>query len=175
MSQFDDEIRLRPVGDSAYEGRVDPAWNIGANPNGGYLLSLALSALRQAAPEHPDPVSVTVHYLRPGLAGQLCHIDTRVLRSGRTLSTVRATLMQEGTPRLEVLAALGDLVADTRPTITLPPPDIAPPEQCLQRSGAEQGVELPILDRLDIRLHPDEAHAGAAGRSEERRVGKECA
>lgn len=166
MSQFDDETRLTPAGDTAFEGLVDSAWNIGTNPNGGYLLCLALSALRKAAPEHPDPVSVTVHFLRPGLAGQPCRIDTQVLRTGRTLSTVRATLMQDGVPRLEVLAALGDLVADTQPTITLEPPEIPPPDQCLQRSGEAQGVELSILDRLDIRLHPAEARAGTAGRAQ---------
>ena len=166
MSQFDDEIRLTALGPGAYEGQVDPAWNIGANPNGGYLLCLALSALRQAAPEHPDPVSVTVHYLRPGLAGRSCRIDTQVLRTGRTLSTVRATLWQDGVARLEVLAALGDLVAGTEPTITLGPPEIPPPDQCVQRSGDEQGVDLSILDRLDIRLHPGEAKAGAAGRAQ---------
>ncbi len=81
-------------------------------------------------------------------------------------STVRATLMQDGVPRLEVLAALGDLVADTEPTITLEPPEIPPPDQCLQRSGAQQGVDLSIIDRLDIRLHPDEALAGSAGRAQ---------
>ena len=35
-----------------------------------------------------------------------------------------------------------------------------------KRSGDEQGVDLSILDRLDIRLHPDEAKAGAAGRAQ---------
>ena len=39
---------------------------------------------------------VALKLLRPGLAGQPCHIDTQVLRSGRTLSTVRATLVQDG-------------------------------------------------------------------------------
>ena len=102
MHDFDRETRLVAHERGAWTGRVHPAWNIGANPNGGYLLSLAVAALREAAPEHVDPLSVTVHYLRPGLADQACRIDTQVLRTGRTLTTARATLVQDGGARLAV-------------------------------------------------------------------------
>ncbi|HWS76396.1 MAG TPA: thioesterase family protein [Quisquiliibacterium sp.] len=166
MSDFETESRLLCVGEGAYTGHVHPSWNIGANPNGGYLLSLAVSALQQAAPGHVDPLTVTAHYLRPGLADRPCRIDVQVLRTGRTLSTGRASLSQEGRPCLEVLAALGDLSSDVTPTLAMPAPAMPPPEQCLSRSGAEQGMAMPILDRLDIRLHPDEARAGAAGRAQ---------
>lgn len=174
MSHFDDDTRVVPLGPvprqantaAAFAGQVQPAWNIGANPNGGYLLALAAQAIRQRTPEQPDPLSITVHYLRPGLAGQPCQIDTQLLRGGRTLSTVRATLVQDGKARLELLATMGDLgEADTAalPLLTLPMPDMPPPEACPVRSAPAQGVELPILQRLDVRLHPDEALAGAVG------------
>lgn len=172
MSTFDDHTRLHTAGDSRFTGRVDPSWNIGTNPNGGYLLSLAVAALRQAAPQHPDPLSVTVHYLRPGLADQPCTVDAQVVRSGRTLTTGRATLTQEGGARIEVLAALGDLSvsaasgAASPPGLTIAAPDMPPPDRCVARSGDEQGVDLPIMQRLDIRLHPDEARAGAVGRAQ---------
>lgn len=166
MNAFDLETRLEPEADGRYRGVVHPAWNIGQNPNGGYLLSLAMAALREAAPAHADPLSVTVHYQRPGLPGQPCTVDTRILRTGRSLTTAAATLSQEGGARLEVLAALGDLHADASHRLTVPMPEVPPPEACVGRSGGEQGVDLPILDRLDIRLHPDEARAGAAGRAQ---------
>ena len=166
MSDFDLETRLTPADDDALAGHVHPSWNIGANPNGGYLLALAASALRQAAPGHPDPLSITAHYLRPGLADQPCRIERRILRTGRTLSTGRATLLQGGEPRLEVLAAFGSLAVDAEPTISLALPEMPPPEECLSRSGDEQGLAMPILDRLDIRLHPEQARAGNAGRAE---------
>jgi acyl-CoA thioesterase len=169
MSHFDDETAVTPdaAGASRFAGTVHPAWNIGANPNGGYLLSLAAQALRQAVPQHPDPLSITTHYLRPGLPGQACDIDVQVLRTGRTLSTVRATLLQDGSPRLELIAAMGDLGdASAAPVVTLPLPAIPPPDACPGRSGSAQGVGLPILQRLDIRLHPDEAVPGAAGRAQ---------
>ena len=174
MSHFDDDTQVLPAtgapgGASRFSGTVHPAWNIGANPNGGYLLALATQALRQAVPQQPEPLSITVHYLRPGMAGQACDVDVQVLRSGRTLSTARATLLQDGSPRLEVLAAMGDLGAgEAAPVLSLPMPDIPPPDACPGRSGSAQGVGLPILQRLDIRLHPDEAEPGAAGRAQVR-------
>ena len=171
MSHFDDDTRVTPLDAAAdgaddtlaFAGRVHPAWNIGDNPNGGYLLALAAQALRQHTPAHPDPLSITVHYLRPGLSGQPCRIDTRLLRSGRTLSTVRATLSQDGSPRLELLAAMGRLGADSAAVLTLPPPEMPSPDQCRPRSAPAQGVALPILQRLDLRLHPDDATPGATG------------
>ncbi len=169
MSQFDDDTRVLPLGPlpdgalgaAAFSGQVHAAWNIGANPNGGYLLALTAQALRQRTPAQPDPLSITVHYLRPGLAGAPCHIDTQLLRSGRTLSTVRATLSQDGSARLELLAAMGRL-GEGDAFLTMPRPDMPPPETCPSRSAPAQGVGLPILQRLDVRLHPDDAVPGAA-------------
>lgn len=175
MSDFDDETRLlaiTPAPDSPglsrrFTGQVHPAYNIGNHPNGGYLLALAVAALQQTLPGQPDPLSVSVHYLRPGLAGQACHIHTELLRSGRSLSTVRATLVQDGSTRLELLGAMGDLGQGdaAAPQLALPLPDLPPPEQCVGRSADAQGVGLPIMQRLDIRLHPDQARPGAAGQA----------
>jgi acyl-CoA thioesterase len=163
MFQFDEETRTQSIGPDQFSGHVHQNWSIGANPNGGYLLSLAMSALRQQAPQHPDPLSVTVHYLRPGLPDQPCTIEAKVLRTGRTLSTCRATLVQDGAARFELMCAMGDLGTSSTPAIlSMPPPAIPAPEDCLPRSAGEQGVALPLLDRLDIRLHPDEAQAGSA-------------
>jgi acyl-CoA thioesterase len=176
MSHFDDDTRVTPLGPlpqsagstAAFCGQVQAAWNIGANPNGGYLLALAAQALRQRTPEHPDPLSITVHYLRPGLSGAPCRIDTQLLRSGRTLGNVRATLIQDGSARLELLAAMGDLgrpEAAAPPLLAMPRPDMPPPQACLARSAPAQGVGLPILQRLDVRLHPEDAVPGAAGQA----------
>ncbi len=176
MSFFDDDTTVTALGpaptapdaSTAFAGQVHARWNIGANPNGGYLLALATQALRQCTPGQPDPLSISVHYLRPGLSGLPCRIDTQVLRAGRTISTVRASLQQQGSARLEVLAAMGDLGAPeaAAPPLLMPArPELPPPEQCPRRSAMAQGVELPILQQLDVRLHPEHAAPGAAGRA----------
>lgn len=177
MSQFDDETRLQISGEGVCAGPVHSSWNIGTNPNGGYLMALAVSALRTQMPRHPDPVSVTVHYLRPGLGDQTCQVSGQVLRSGATLSTGRASLVQQDKACLEVLAAFADLAANSNassasgsnfslPAPTVAAPAIPPPDQCILRSGDEQGVELTIMNRLDIRLHPGEVKSGAAGKAQ---------
>jgi acyl-CoA thioesterase len=166
MSQFDDETRLTALGDGAFEGQVSPDWSIGSNPNGGYLLALAAKSIAALTPEHPDPLSITVHYLRPGLGSQPFRIHAQVLRSGRQLSTCRATLMQDDSARIEVMAAFGTQGAGAPAGSEPPAPAIAPPEQCIPRSGDQQGIKLPIMDRLDIRLHPDEVQTKVGGRAQ---------
>lgn len=169
MSWFDHETAVERAGgaESRWTGRVHRAWNIGDNPNGGYLVAIALRALGHLS-AHPDPITVTSHYLRPGSADVTVDVDTTIVRSGRTVTTARAALVQQGSERVEVVAAFGDLgtVRDSGPTIMQPPPSIPPPSSCVRRSGDEQGVSLPILDRLDIMLHPDQARAGQFGEPE---------
>ena len=165
MTHFVSETAVRSVGDGRFEGTVGSRWSIGDNPNGGYLVSIALMAFRQMAPAHPDPLTVTAHYLRPGVPDTPCEVAVEVVRTGRTLSTGRMTLSQEGKTRIEVLAAFGELHAvDARETdISIPAPVLPDPSVCPERSGEEQGIHLPLLERLDIRIHPDQAKAGAAG------------
>jgi acyl-CoA thioesterase len=158
---FDRETAVEQLGDGLWRGHIHSSWNIGDNPNGGYLVSVITSALSQVLP-HPDPITVTTHFLRPGVPDADCDIKVEVIRTGRTLSTARASLIQEGKTRLEVLAGFGDLSvsAGRDAPLTIPPSALPPPDQCIARSGETQGVVLPILGRLDTRLHPDHARAG---------------
>ena len=165
--KFDQETAVEAVGDGLWRGHIHRSWNIGDNPNGGYLVSVVTNALSQILP-HPDPITVTTHFLRPGVADADCDIRVEVIRTGRTLSTARASLSQEGKVRLEVLAAFGDLSvsAGRDAPLTIPPSDLPPPDQCIQRSGETQGIVLPILERLDTRLHPNHAHTGESTTAE---------
>jgi len=40
MSDFDTETTLVRVDESCWEGMLSDQWNIGNNPNGGYLLAV---------------------------------------------------------------------------------------------------------------------------------------
>ncbi len=166
MGQFDAETAVREAGGD-WTGNISGAWNIGDNPNGGYLVSVAMNAILGSVP-HPDPVSVTSHFLRPGLPDAECRIRVEVLRSGRTLSTVQAVLSQDGKARLVVLAALADLdrPAGVDAELTIPPVQIPDPDACVPRTEELQGIRLPLLSRLDIRLDPHLAVPGGVGRAE---------
>lgn len=167
MSHFDIETEVKPIGEGLWRGHIHDHWNIGDKPNGGYLLSVALRALDAAVP-HPDPISVTTHYLRPGSPNQPCDIEVQVIRTGKTLSTARATLIQEGKARLEVLAAFSDLSQsvgiDTE--FQIDPPTITPPEDCPGRDGNSQGIVLPIAQRLDTRIDPRSGPPGQSDKAE---------
>ncbi len=167
MAAFDADTAVRPTGEGRWAARLDEAWNIGENPNGGYLVAIVLRALRSLGP-HPDPLSVTTHFLRPGTSGADAEVEGEVVRAGRSLTTVRGRLCQDGRQRLEVLAAFGDLdaAAPVDADLTVPAPPMPPPGECLTRSGDEQGVELPILQRLETLIHPEQALGGQAGRAE---------
>ncbi|MFT6750263.1 MAG: acyl-CoA thioesterase [Candidatus Azotimanducaceae bacterium] len=155
MSQYDTETAVSQSREHLWTGTLSADWNIGENPNGGYLVSIALNALSQTV-DHPDPVSVTTHYLRPGIALQPFEVKIDVLRRGRTLTTARATLIQKGKTCLEVLCVFGNLaqISGVESTISIPAPNIISPDNCDQRSGCAQGIDLPILNRLDTRLQP---------------------
>ncbi len=160
MSEVDAETSIRALGDGRYVARLDAAWNIGSNLNGGYALLPALRAMLDVAAQ-PDPLSVTVHFLRPGIGNSDAEVTARVVRAGRSTTIVTATMAQAGMPRLIAHAVLGDLTepvhgAAPDPGLTLTAPELPPPDQCIDRRELGQGVELPILSRLDVRIRPDQ-------------------
>ncbi len=167
MSHFDQETAVTALSEGSWQGHISDQWNIGANPNGGYLVSVALAALREVSP-HPDPLTVTTHFLRPGQPNKLCEVQTEVVRTGRSLSTLTATLLQEGKPCLIVLAAFSNLANNVgvETSFSIAPPEMPDPDACTQRSGTTQGIDLPILSRLDTRLHPAQAIAGSSNTAE---------
>jgi len=154
-------------GEFVFSSRVSQDWNIGDNPNGGFLVSIALRALAEVV-EHPHPLSVTTHFLRPGVPEETCEIYVRLIRHGRTLSTASAQLIQQGKPRIEVIAAFGDLSRSvgTTETLSIEKPDLPDPETCVPRTGSTQGIELPLTQSLDVRLHPAQVVPGSFPRAE---------
>ncbi len=154
---------------TSFDVEISDKWNIGENPNGGYLTATSLQAMRHTAGQ-PDPLSVTTHFLRPGSGATGGVVETQLIRPGRRSTTVTGQLHQGDKQRLQVVAAFGDLSAESSSEINhsldLPPVDLPPPDDCVSRVGLEQGVDLPIMSRLDIRLDPKWAAAGASDHAE---------
>lgn len=167
MTQFDDDTTVRSAGDGRWIAMPTPAWNIGDNANGGYALSLVLRAFGAAQSAHPDPLSVTTHFLRPLQPdGTPAEIDVETVRRGRTTSVLRGTVRHAGRERVAVLAAFGDLgheaVRGAEAELAEAPPRLPPPDECTDRARLEQGVTLAILRRVDVRIRPDHAEPGTA-------------
>lgn len=155
---FDDETAAQADGEQL-RVHVSGAWNISGVPNGGYLSAIALRAMRDVA-AHADPLTFTTHFFRPGLSELEAVVETDLIRSGRTTSATTATLTQDGKERLRSMAVFGELTGSevaAGPHLDLPAPEVPPPDECIRRDGGSQGVDLAIVDRIDVRLDPDHA------------------
>lgn len=97
-----------------YTLRISDGWGIGPIPNGGYLAFVVTQALAKALP-HPDPLTITTHYLRPAAPGE-ASVEVETVRVGRTQSTGVVRLVQGGKEILRSLATMGELGAHGGPT-----------------------------------------------------------
>ncbi|MEV6393221.1 thioesterase family protein [Streptomyces sp. NPDC051907] len=159
-SEFDRDtaVTLREPG--VYDAELSAGWTIIQAVNGGYLLALLGRALGEALP-HPDPFTVSAHYLTASQPGPAV-IRTEVVRTGRTLSTGQASLFQYGedgaeVERIRVLATYGDLDAlPDEVRTTAQPPAIPPIEHCLGPSDSPTPIpgSSAITERLMIKLDP---------------------
>jgi acyl-CoA thioesterase len=154
MSQFDDATQVATDGSTA----IRDGWDINGNANGGYLMALAARGLRQLA-GRPDPISVTTHYLSPGRSGPV-HVEGEVVKAGRRFTTVAGRLQRDGAPILQIIGAFGDLSQPLGAYEHLAggPPDLPPFEECVPRSTRQGAVEIAMMDKLIVRLHP--GHTG---------------
>ena len=157
------------VTDPGHSGRyvmtMSDRWFIGDKVNGGFLLAVATRAMGAAIDEatagaHPHVISVTSHYLRPGVAGST-EIDTEVVRVGRKLSTATAVLGQQGKARIQTVASFGNLADATGFSVSDgAPPELPTPEECLNR-GEDPSIPLnshSIANSLEIKIHPETAY-----------------
>lgn len=166
MSEFDDATAVDADGRCWIHG----GWDIGGNANGGYLMAIAANGLRQVA-GRPDPVTVTAHYLSPGTPGEAA-VTGEVVKAGKRFSSVTGALVSGGRTIIQVLGSFGDLATNAASDFVSTngaPPDLPPIDQCIARSPEQGGVPVPLMDRLDVHLHPD--HAGWL-RGEKTRVGE---
>ncbi|MER6080225.1 thioesterase family protein [Streptomyces sp. NPDC001833] len=168
-SEFDRDTAVIRRAPGVYDTDLSAGWTIISAVNGGYLLAVLGRALADTLP-HPDPFTVSAHYLTASQPGPAV-IRTDTVRTGRTLSTGQASLFQyddEGNEveRIRVLASYGDLTTlpdDVRTTAT--PPAFPPMEHCFGPETASN-VRLPsggpapvdgssaITDRLMLKLDP---------------------
>lgn len=163
---FDRETAVESQGEGMWGAHIAPHWNIGDKPNGGYLMAVMLQALRselaigvdEPAATQAAPLTLTAHFLRPGVPDAAGTVSTEVLRRGRSISTVRGTLVQDGKARVEMMAGFGSL-ADHQPSdvdIDLPVPSMPPVAEGIDRATLVQGVkEMSLLSRVEVRVLPE--------------------
>ncbi|MCW2849792.1 MAG: thioesterase family protein [Marmoricola sp.] len=165
--ELDRGIALDRVAEGEYSAELDGGWVVGGGVNGGYLLAVIGNAIRTELAElgQPDPVSVSAYYLSPSVPGPAT-VRVRQVRTGRTRSTVAASLVQQQggreVERITALAVFGDLGEPGEAQREIPPPVLPPVEECLATAEAPPSfIEVaPLLQRFGTRLDP--AYAGWA-------------
>lgn len=165
---FDRETMCRPVAPGTWVTTIHPDYNINDNPNGGYAISAMTRLACEQRADHPVPLAITSRFLKPPAAGRDALIELKELGGGRRFSHLGLTLSQDDSVRVEMVATMGDpdlagRQAD-RSFDDTDQPDLPNPEKCPGRATLDQGVELALLSRVDVRLDP--AAVGETGRAE---------
>ena len=115
-------------------------WCVVGKPNGGYMAAAMIRAatmeLARRGQQHPDCVAITSTFLgAPDPTDAI--IDVSVLRAGRGVSQVRATLLQDGQPMVESQLVMSRLKAPDRLYDSAPVPEMTPLDQCIRGESGE--------------------------------------
>ncbi len=147
-------------GEGRYAARLHEGWDIMGITNGGYMMAIATRAMMHEA-DGRVPVSMTGHFLNPGRAGDV-EIVVSELKSGRTFTTQRAVMSSHGTSLLSMTGLMTAPQSGNSPAALIAgsPPDLPPPDECVRAASAQNApFPPPIVDRVDLRVHPDDAQA----------------
>lgn len=119
------DTAVQSLGAGRWAARCSPDWSAPPGPNGGYLAAIVLRAMTAELgdPSRP-PRSLTMHYLRPPVEGDL-EVAVEIERSGRSLSTITARLVQDGR---DCILAIGAFAATFPSALdyATPAPQVAP-------------------------------------------------
>jgi acyl-CoA thioesterase len=145
---FDLAIAAEHEGRGRVAVEVDGGWSTPVGPNGGYVAALVLQAISAVVgrPER-EPRSLTLHHLSTPAVGPAT-VEVTEERSGRTLTSASARLVQDGRTRVLALAALGGPYAP-EPSFGAPPPQLAPFDESEPIEWIPPG--FPIVERFDLR------------------------
>jgi acyl-CoA thioesterase len=93
-TRFDHDTAVEPRGDGRFSATIYREWWVGRGPHGGYVSAIVLRALTEALGDPTRaPRSLTIHFTAPPAEGP-AELQTRVERTGRSLSTLSARMTQ---------------------------------------------------------------------------------
>lgn len=141
MGDLRDDTAVEPLGGGRFRATLSADWEIWG-PMGGYVAAVALRAAGAASP-HPLPAALSCHYL--GVAG-FAPVDIEVtpLREGRTASSHRVALTQDGRPILDAMVWSVGQVEGLEHDETDPPEVPGPDDLRSIAELVEPGTEPPF-------------------------------
>jgi len=150
---FDRDTRLEPAGDGSFRAALDPGWNIGSVPNGGYQMAIAARALTEVL-DRPHPLSLSAHFFDRTEAAE---VEVRVEVTGKrhTTAVASASLFQGGRERTRFLGTFGDLGDFAGPTHVAEGPPALPELDTLVPMPFVEGFTPEFSRRVDLRFDPE--------------------
>jgi acyl-CoA thioesterase len=148
MAHFDDAVATKEISENHFQSRISERYNIGPIPNGGYVMTVALAAMLKKFPGR-QPLTTTMHYLRPTAVGDI-DVVVEIVKRGKRYDTGAARLIQNGKECARVLATFGtidDASADALTSISGGPPKLAP---------VSEAISMPAPDWFSIGKEFDE-------------------
>jgi acyl-CoA thioesterase len=122
--------------------------------HGGWLLETVTAAALQHT-EHPHPLAVSAQFVSRADAGS-AEVHVEPVREGNRVGSMRARLVQDDRPRVDVLLSTGTLPGpDVAPyLVDVAPPELPDPDDC-PRSVMPEGLPRNgIVEQLDVRMDP---------------------
>lgn len=152
------------VDDGRYAADIAPAWQLAMVPQGGVLAAIAARAMTTELGTGQPLRSFHGVFASPVPVGEV-HVDVAVLRAGRSISQVAATVHPVGASAgFSAIAAFGD----RRPGFAyteLAMPDVAPPHECVSyrdppppEAGMPDGPRFAFWDEV-LEGRPARGHA----------------
>ena len=118
------------VRDGCYAATISPAWNLAVAPQGGVVAAIAARAMQAELGTGQVLRSFHGVFASPVPVGPV-EVDVEVIRSGRSISQVRATVRVEGADAgFTALAAFGNTRSGFAYT-ELQMPDVPEPAECV--------------------------------------------
>lgn len=155
---FSAALAHTPLGSGEYRAELGDDWLVGGGKvHGGLMLAVvtraALAGLAESTGDEPlDPLAVSGEFLRAPEPGPV-HIRTEVVKTGRTASVVRATMVQHDRLALSTTITAGRLPTEAPVWSELPAMPAEPPPEILRLEHGEGNVP-PIARSSDIHLDP---------------------
>ncbi len=129
LSGFSQATAVKQIEDNVWEGYFSEGWLIGQTLNGGYAMAVGARALGEALP-HPDPITVTGHFLARTEVGTV-RCEAEILRKGGASSSGVVKLIQNGEVKIQVTGTYGNMERQRGESQNFEPiPDMPSVDQC---------------------------------------------
>lgn len=160
MTKFDEATQAIRVDDTTYDVCLDAGYSLGAAINGGYLMAVMLRAVVDASP-HDHPVATSVQFLRVPKVGPAT-VRLEQIKSGRTATVTRATMVQDGTPFVAgfvTTATLRPYDPDAKPSAEelsyqAAPPPMPPIERCRALPAPRPESNMALNAQMELLFDP---------------------